>query len=184
MVRFGAGVLLIGLVLTTGCDRQSTVQPEAGRAASDAVVSAGASTIDTEDIELLMREEGLSAKEAAERMAESLLFAEQAKRLNLAVGQGTAHIERLLVRRLLDDLEEETAPQSFSTEIVREMFDTFPEQFGGAAFETVEPAIRRRLSFEARQKAFHELVNRLETSIPIARDDKGIHRALSLSVEG
>lgn len=125
-------VLLVALGLC-GCQRdQSDVStvPESARVVADVVARVGSQAIGASDVAARMAVEGLDAKTALERLIDEELLAQEAGRRGITL-DAAAHrtTERIMVRAMLRDFEEDLTPERVPMEEVQADFDEYEEKF-------------------------------------------------------
>jgi len=126
-------ILALGATALLGCDRDTGPSRAAKREArpvADVVARVGGRSIGGAEVEARMAADGISAEAAVRELIDEELLVQEAERLGFIEGRDDERtIERLMVRKMLHDLEEESTPASISDEEVREDYALHLEKF-------------------------------------------------------
>lgn len=125
--------IVLGVAALAGCDRDADKGAADGaeiRLVANQIARVGGRSIGAEEVEALMRAEAIGAETALQELIDEELLAQEAERLGFNVGrEGERTVERLMVRSMLRDLEEDNTPESISDEELREDYARFEEKF-------------------------------------------------------
>lgn len=124
---------ILGAVTLAACERGSGHVP-ASQAASGVVARpvarVGGRSIGAAEVEDLAAAEAIRAEAALQRLIDEEVLAQEAQRLGFTAGrEGERTIERLMVRSMLRDMEEENTPESISKEELREDYALHEDKF-------------------------------------------------------
>ncbi len=133
MVRTVIVIAALGAVALAGCNRDSG-QSHAGqrdtRIVADVVARVGGHSIGVADLERRMASEEIDAAAALQQLIDEELLVQEAKRFEFTEDRdGERTIERLMVRSMLHDLEQENTPESISDKEVRASFAKHADEF-------------------------------------------------------
>jgi len=126
-------IVALGATALAGCERESglpgTAQRDA-RLVANVVARVGDGSIGAADVEARLAAEGIGPEAALRELIDEELLVQEAERLGFAEGRDAERaIERLMVRMMLRDLEEESTPESISDKEVREDYAQHAEKF-------------------------------------------------------
>lgn len=131
MVRIA--IVIVGAAALAGCERDSSefsTEQRDTRIVANVVAHVGGRSIGAAEVEARMVAEGLSADAALQQVIDEELLVQEAERLGFTENRATRRtIERLMVRAMLHDLEQENMPESISREEVREDFALHADKF-------------------------------------------------------
>lgn len=130
------GALLIATLVTAplaGCERgapkQTGLQADT-RLVADVVARVGGRPIGATEVEARMQSDGLSADDALGRLIDEELLVQEAERRGLVESPETERmIERLMVRAMLHDLENENTPESVTEQELRNDYALHADKF-------------------------------------------------------
>ncbi|MGB8330496.1 MAG: peptidylprolyl isomerase [Polyangiales bacterium] len=133
MLRTTIVVALFGSAWFAGCDRRSDQYRSSARQAPivlNVVARAGGSSIAAAEVANLMASESISAEAAVQELIDDALLVQEAERMGFTEGrEGERVVERLMVRAMLHDLEEENTPETISAAEVRADYAQYADKF-------------------------------------------------------
>ena len=126
-------IAVLGAAALAGCERDS-VRPQAeqrdARVVTNVVARVGGRPIGVADLERRMEAEAIDAGAALQQLIDEELLVQEAERFEFTEDRDTERtIERLMVRSMLHDLEQESTPESISESEVRASFAEHAEKF-------------------------------------------------------
>lgn len=125
--------IVLGAVTPTGCERDPVPEQTGQGGASfvaEVVAHVGGRAIGLSEVEALMEAQELDAETALQQRVDQELLAQEAERLGFAVApDGERMVERLMVRTMLHDLEEENSPESITKEELSEDYAFYIDKF-------------------------------------------------------
>jgi len=126
-------IALLGVAALVGCKRDSgasQTEHRHDRVAGDIVARVGERSISALEIEDRMAAGEVSAEAALDQMIDEALLVREAERLGFTEDrQDERSIDRLMVRTMLHDLEEESTPESVSEEELQEAYALHASSF-------------------------------------------------------
>jgi parvulin-like peptidyl-prolyl isomerase len=133
VIRILIVVTVVGSATLGGCkpkpDKIQRQQPDAPVVA-DVVARVGSGSIGVSEVESRMVAEEVGAEAALEQLIDEALLAQEAERSRFTESrEDQRSIERLMVRTMLRDLEEENTPESISNEEVRATYALHANRF-------------------------------------------------------
>ena len=133
MVRVSIILVALGASVCVGCSRDrdpvQSERPQQG-AVSDVLARVGDRSIGASEVASRMATDGLDAKEAIELLIQEEALAQEAARSGFSTSaEDVRSLERLMVRSMLHDLEQENTPETVSEEDVRTTYTANAEQF-------------------------------------------------------
>lgn len=124
MVRILIAIIGLSATALAGCKGDSEgpgTEQRGTRVVTNVVARVGGRPIGASEVGARMAAEGVSAEAAIDQLIDEELLVREAERLGLTVSEdGERTIERVMVRSMLHDLENENTPESISEEEVRE----------------------------------------------------------------
>ncbi|MDH3653181.1 MAG: peptidyl-prolyl cis-trans isomerase [Myxococcales bacterium] len=124
---------MMGAVALAGCARDADHELASEVVSGDVarpVARVGGRSIGAAEVEALAGAEAIDAEDALQRLIDEELLAQEAERLGFTVErEGERMIERLMVRSMLHDMEEENTPESISEEELREDYALHEDKF-------------------------------------------------------
>ena len=125
--------IVVGAATLAGCQPevdQATAGQVDTRRVANLVARVGGVSIGAAEVEGLMQVEDLSAEAALQQLIDEELLAQEAARLGFTVEpEAERGIERMMVRAMLHDMEEEHTPELVSDEELRDDYARFEDRF-------------------------------------------------------
>ncbi|MBT8451411.1 MAG: peptidylprolyl isomerase [Deltaproteobacteria bacterium] len=124
---------ILGAVTLVGCE--SRTKDDLGSEAPSGIAArpvarVGPREIGVEEVEDLAAADGMVPEAAVQRLIDAEVLAQEAERLGLSVDREAERaIERLMVRAMLHDMEEENTPESISEKELREDYALHQDKF-------------------------------------------------------
>ena len=124
---------ILGAVTLVGCEsrtKDSLGSQAASGIAARPVARVGPRPIGAEEVEDLAAADGIVPEAAVQRLIDAEVLAQEAERLGFSVGREAERaIERLMVRSMLHDMEEQNTPESISEKELREDYALLEDKF-------------------------------------------------------
>jgi len=183
VVRIVVILALPGFSLLGGCVRESDHRlPEQTetRIVADVVAHVGALSIGRAEVTDRMKTDQISARAALDQLIDEALLVQEAKRVGLTEDQEDERaVERLMVRAMLHDLEQENTPESIPETEVRADYAQHPDE--NRSYDEAQKEIRTRLSQKKRFDEVVKIVTGLEARGLVHYDERGVEQLLSMS---
>lgn len=125
--------IALGAAALAGCKRDVD-EKRAGhgesRLVANVVARVGGRPIGAAEVESLMQAEEIGADAALQQLIDQELLAQEAERLGFTVqGEGERLLERIMVRAMLHEMEQENTPESISDEELKEDYARYEDKF-------------------------------------------------------
>lgn len=133
MVHAEARLALLAALVLFGCQPEPgemSATPENARVVTDMVARVGPQPIGASDVAARMAAEGLDAETALRDLVEEELLVQEAGRRGVILDAETRRTtERLMVRAMLRDFEEDLTPEAIPMQEVEANFESYRERF-------------------------------------------------------
>lgn len=174
MSRFVILLLTLGAAALCGCNRDSGGSQRTRRGdpvVQDVVARVGVHSIGASELQSRMVAEGLPAEAALEQLIREVALLEEAERSEFTEDRDDERsIERLMVRTMLRDLEEQNTPESISEEDVRAAY-----ALGAGEFEVPEQRRSWHILVESQDEEAEALAESILRQIEDADDAREIY---------